>query len=230
MYLQRYDDDPNLERYFGDRRYAKNAMYITVHGVSEYIRSRIEGGWKEHDASTLLYDTHLHADGVERGVQPYGGYGRGASTLSIHGAVVPLPTLPQRDAYEYLMRPSRGETPTAVIPPHVTALFGTSLVAKNNDRISDLTLADKVNLGLLRKFLIDSDELTLDLLKDQICDIPKRDGMTGDEIKVAQRRFYFVLYRLILGQDRGPKLANLILELDKNKFIELLSGYALEVE
>jgi len=35
-----------------------------------------------HDRSTIIRDTDLHAAGIERGVNPYGGYGRGRRALA----------------------------------------------------------------------------------------------------------------------------------------------------
>jgi lysyl-tRNA synthetase class I len=43
--------------------------------------------------------------GGRTGVKPYGGYGVGASSASIGGKVMPMPTLPQRDIYEFVAKP-----------------------------------------------------------------------------------------------------------------------------
>lgn len=102
--VQRYENDDDLRSYFEDEQYAKNAMYITVYGKSRYIERFITHKGKElHDASTILTDIDLHQPGVERGVQAYGGYGRGASCVSKDGVIVSRPTLPQRELYEYLV-------------------------------------------------------------------------------------------------------------------------------
>ena len=103
--IQRYEDDSELKLYFEDEQYAKNAMYITIYGKSEYIEKFVtHKGKKLHDNSTILYDIDLHQPGVERGVQQYGGYGRGASCVSKDGVVVSKPTLPQRELHEYLVK------------------------------------------------------------------------------------------------------------------------------
>ena len=110
FFVQRYASDDELGRYFDDPRYATNAMYVTVFGTSPYVDSLVgrvfPGGHVLHDASTILRDTDLHAPGVERGTQPYGGYGRGASSVSLHGVTTPKPTLPQRDIFEQLVVPA----------------------------------------------------------------------------------------------------------------------------
>src|SRR5262249_15952716 len=51
-----------------------------------------------------LHNTHLHAPGVERGTQPYGGNGYGASNYSINGIITAKATLPQREIYEQVAR------------------------------------------------------------------------------------------------------------------------------
>lgn len=106
--VQRYDTDGDLEKYFYDPRYEDNAMYITVFGHSLFVDGlvgrRFSGGKVLHDEGTIIRDTDLHAKGVERGTQPYGGYGRGASCVSLNGRVIPMPTCPQRDIYDFLVR------------------------------------------------------------------------------------------------------------------------------
>src|SRR5690606_17867512 len=96
-------------RYFEDPRYAPNAMYITLYGQSAYVESLIGRQFASgvlHDEATIIRNTDLHAPGIERGTQPYGGYGRGASCISIYGKVTPKPTLPQRDIFEQLVAPA----------------------------------------------------------------------------------------------------------------------------
>ncbi len=108
LFVQVYKDDDDLKNYFEDKRYAQNAMYVTLYGSSAYVESLIDkpvGGKILHDRSTFIHNTHLHAPGIERGTQPYGGYGYGASSLSINGKVIALPTLPQRDMYEWFIKP-----------------------------------------------------------------------------------------------------------------------------
>lgn len=108
FFVQRYDGDAALARYFDDPRYARHAMYVTVFGDSPYVRGLLgprPDGTLLHDEGTLLVDTDLHAPGVERGTKPYGGYGPGASSLSLGGVVSARPTLPQRDLHEQLVVP-----------------------------------------------------------------------------------------------------------------------------
>ncbi len=103
--VQSYKDDKQLADYFSDPAYALNAMYITTYGNSGYVKHFIRDS-KLHDASTHIENTHLHAEGVERGVEQYGGYGVGASHISIGGRNNPRPTLPQRDIHLILVEPN----------------------------------------------------------------------------------------------------------------------------
>lgn len=108
IFAQKYTSDSGLSEYFEDKRYARNAMYITLYGSSSYLKkfiSQAQTGKMLHDESTFLVDKHLHMKGVERGVNPYGGYGYGASNICINGKITSKPTLPQRDIYEQVMLP-----------------------------------------------------------------------------------------------------------------------------
>jgi len=108
IFLQKYENDDKLTLYFEDQRYASHAMYISVYGTSKYIESLIDrkfNGSIIHGASSILHNTHLHAEDVERGTQQYGGYGYDASSLSINGSIMPQPTLPQRDIHKWIAKP-----------------------------------------------------------------------------------------------------------------------------
>jgi acyl-CoA reductase-like NAD-dependent aldehyde dehydrogenase len=108
IFAQEYLEDEDLKNYFEDQRYALNAMYLTLYGSSNYIQGLIGepvNGHILHDDSTFIHNTHLHAPGVERGTKPYGGYGYGASSISINGKLIAMPTLPQRDIYDWLVKP-----------------------------------------------------------------------------------------------------------------------------
>ncbi len=108
LIIQKYDDDSDLSLYFEDARYALNAMYITVYGTSKYVNSFIGkkvGGRVLHEKTSFLQNEHLHMFGKERGTQPYGGNGYGASSISINGIITPKATLPQRDIFEWVAKP-----------------------------------------------------------------------------------------------------------------------------
>lgn len=108
FFVQKYDSDEQLSSYFDTQQYRSHAMYITVFGEGEnpssFVKSLKETGL--HDESTIVINKDLHSPGVERGSQPYGGYGKGASSISINGKTEAKPTLPQRDIYEQLVKPT----------------------------------------------------------------------------------------------------------------------------
>ncbi|MEI6494794.1 MAG: hypothetical protein WCO03_01905, partial [bacterium] len=114
FFIQEYDSDSALIEYFETEAYAENAMYLTVFGHSEYIDSIKDKyfpcGRKLHPSKTIIHDTDLHAPGIERGVCEYGGYGRGASSVSHRGEINYRPTLPQREIFNFLVKePEEGK-------------------------------------------------------------------------------------------------------------------------
>lgn len=106
FFIQEYAQDSDLSIYFDDPRYEKNAMYVTLFGSSEYVsklpQKKFDCGRFLHPSSTIILNTDLHAPGVERGTQPYGGYGRGASCVSYLNRIESKPTCPQRDIANFL--------------------------------------------------------------------------------------------------------------------------------
>ena len=108
FFIQEYRSDSQLSQYFESNQYKRNAMYISLFGESDYVSGladRLFSGQVLHNTFSILHNTHLHAAGVERGTQPYGGYGYGASSISIHGKIITKPTLPPREIYNYLVKP-----------------------------------------------------------------------------------------------------------------------------
>ena len=97
--LQPYRHDDDLNEYFMNKEYKKNAMYVSFFGDSEYVKNLIEK--KLHTKESILYDTDLHE--TERGFLPYGGLGCDASCLYFKGKRIDGATLPQRDIYQYLI-------------------------------------------------------------------------------------------------------------------------------
>ncbi len=103
--LQSYQNDAELTSYFETREYFRNAMYVSVFGYSEYVKSLVKKGI--HSLENLLHNTDLHE--VERGFLPYGGYGPDASCIMINDQKIPGATLPQRDIFCFLVKDQIGE-------------------------------------------------------------------------------------------------------------------------
>lgn len=109
IFLQEYKTDSDLSQYFEDPRYPQNAMYISIYGKSAYVKNltdRLISRKLLHDKKSILFNINPHEAGFERGTKPYGGYGYGASSISINGKITPSPTLPQRDIYEWIVKPT----------------------------------------------------------------------------------------------------------------------------
>jgi lysyl-tRNA synthetase class 1 len=140
IFLQSYSDDVTLSQYFENPRYAQNAMYISVYGKSPYVSHLIDRSFGKkvlHDKASILINTHLHVRGMERGTKPYGGYGYGASSLTIGGKTICKPTLPQRDIYEHVVKPlMRKKT----LIPHREF---TTIMRKNVEKLLRLMPHDK---------------------------------------------------------------------------------------
>lgn len=105
FFIQQYDSDNALAHYFESPLYADNAGYVTLYGTSTYVDNDLMNS-SLHSEETVIRNTHLHAPGIERGTKPYGGYGRDSSFISYKGRTYCKPTLPQRDIFEFLIRPS----------------------------------------------------------------------------------------------------------------------------
>lgn len=98
---QPYENDDDLKLYFENPQYRERAMYVTVFGSSNYIESLVDK--RIHTKENILYNTDLHLE--EKGYLPYGGLGPLASCVYFDGVRTPGATLPQRDIYNYLIKP-----------------------------------------------------------------------------------------------------------------------------
>ena len=146
FFIQIYEKDSDLELYFENTQYYNNAMYVMLYGNSTYLKSLINkpvGKKVLLKDDTLLRDKHLHERGVERGTQPYGGYGKGASSFSMNGEVYSKPTLPQREIYEQLIAPLVESKRVDVVRAERAGF--TEMAYKNVARLSKLGL--KIAIG-----------------------------------------------------------------------------------
>lgn len=138
IFVQEYANDKDLKLYFENKDYAKNAMYVTLYGTSSYIKNLINkpvNGKMLHDKATFVHNTHLHAPGVERGTQQYGGYGSEASNISINGKIIATPTLPQRDIYKWIVQP----------------LLQKRSIKTHNEKVKRFTIVQEKNVEKLLK-------------------------------------------------------------------------------
>lgn len=207
IFLQSYVNDTDLASYFELRKYAENAMYITLYGSSNYVEKLIDrevSGRVIHPHDTFLHNTHLHAPGIERGTQPYGGYGVGASSLSIGGTTIALPTLPQRDIYEHIAKPMLDG-----IASHEEIILSrySSLHEKNVQKILRLTVEMKESEHSLVEngpFYVDTN--TLNSSKSRYIEIQKnslyqlissQNAIVITELDISEKQQLEVLVKLI---------------------------------
>lgn len=59
-------------------------------------------------------------------------------------------------------------------------------------------------------------------LEVMMYDIPKRDEMSDEEKKQAQKDFFKDVYNLLIGKDRGPRLSTFLWAADRQKVLDLL--------
>jgi lysyl-tRNA synthetase class 1 len=224
FFVQRYTRDDMLGLYFEDPRYARHAMYVTVFGQSDYVDGRLlslrYGGRPLHDETTLIRNTDLHAEGVERGTQPYGGFGRGASYYSIHGTVVARPTLPQRDIYEQLVSANRPRPPPrarrsrpklaeeATVPGREAAP-PRLLDERNATYAARLSAEGRVRILALRELLLRGPH-SAEQLRELLYELPKSPLCSEQENTRRQRDFFSELYNLLFGLRSGPRLASFL--------------------
>lgn len=158
FFIQKYDKDSQLSEYFEDSRYARNAMYVSIFGTSKYVETlvtKVYGDGKIlHTKETIIRNTDLHAPGIERGINPYGGYGRGASCVSIYGFVFAKPTLPQRDLFEYLVEFNKRNSSTSKDA-------GQAVYAKKFVKQKYLKIKEQDDLEVIKEYFFDASALNL---------------------------------------------------------------------
>jgi len=87
-----YEEESDLEGYFGDQQYQDHSMYISLFGKHEYV--------EKISHSTILRNKIVND--VERGNYPYGGYGRKANYVSYNGVTHYRPVLISKEIAEHL--------------------------------------------------------------------------------------------------------------------------------
>jgi len=92
---------------------------------------------------------------------------------------------------------------------------------KNTEHASSMTQERKELVTKLREVL-EGGEDDIAKLEVLMYDIPKRDGMSEDDKKTAQRDFFKDIYNLLVGKDRGPRLSTFLWAADREKVLELL--------
>lgn len=87
FYILIYDSDTDLKKYFLDQYYQDHAMYISLFGESSFIQSL---------SNSVILSNKIVND-VERGNDPYGGYGDKANLIIYKGKKITRPILISRE-------------------------------------------------------------------------------------------------------------------------------------
>ena len=100
--------------------------------------------------------------------------------------------------------------------------YQVNLLEKRNDEYyTSLNETEKEWLSKTINLLDNHYETTNDL-QTALYDIVKDGVLVDKELKVAQKRYFQILYNMLLGMDQGPKLGLFLMALDKDKIKVLL--------
>ena len=91
----------------------------------------------------------------------------------------------------------------------------------NNEYYNTLTATEKDWLTKTITIINNEYETTNDLQTD-LYDVVKESVTDESELKKAQKRYFQILYNMLLGLDQGPKLGLFLMALNKDKLTELL--------
>lgn len=72
------------------------------------------------------------------------------------------------------------------------------------------------------KLLLEEDFATTDDLQTALYDIVKDGTLVDKELKQVQKRYFQILYNMLLGSDQGPKLGLFLMAIDKERIKALL--------
>jgi len=94
-------------------------------------------------------------------------------------------------------------------------------------RLAALTDAERESVSLLIKHM--ADDWSLDGLTKLVYGVPKLqrglpiDAPPDEELKIAQRTWFILLYQLLIGKDTGPRMPTLLLALGQDRVRSLLA-------
>jgi lysyl-tRNA synthetase class 1 len=98
----------------------------------------------------------------------------------------------------------------------------------DRDRLADLTDIEQAEIKILNERM--GDYWSLPALTTLLYGIPKLqrglplDAPPDAELKVAQRAWFALLYQLLVGKEKGPRLPTLLLALGQDRIRHLLAS------
>ncbi|MFX0009718.1 MAG: lysine--tRNA ligase [Candidatus Hermodarchaeota archaeon] len=93
----------------------------------------------------------------------------------------------------------------------------TILETIDKDSIKKLSENQLKGLKMFRKFLLENDQLTADLVQNKIF------SMAKETLKIPPKKMFEALYLVILGKKSGPRLGSFVVMLDKDWLIDRLN-------
>ena len=96
------------------------------------------------------------------------------------------------------------------------------LNCKNNEYYQTLNELEKEWLKRTIQ-LLEKEYSTTDELQTALYDVVKDEFLSDKELKQTQKRYFQILYNMLLGREQGPKLGLFLMAINKNKIIYLLS-------
>jgi lysyl-tRNA synthetase class 1 len=97
----------------------------------------------------------------------------------------------------------------------------TLLPAQRDDYFKTLSPVEQNWIIALHTWL-KSSVFTLDEATQKVYDIPKEDYRTEEALSAAQRRFFQIVYNLLFGKERGPRLGTFFAAVPKESYLQLL--------
>jgi lysyl-tRNA synthetase class 1 len=90
------------------------------------------------------------------------------------------------------------------------------------------TLSDEERLWIerLAGWIATTEERTIESATEIVYEIPKREGLADKELAAAQRRFFKIVYNLLFGRDRGPRLGTFLAAVPRERYLRLLDSPA----
>ncbi len=97
----------------------------------------------------------------------------------------------------------------------------TLLSERNEDYFKTLSPTEQGWIGQLYAWLKNT-TFNVDEATYQVYDIPRASEMTEAELVAAQRRFFQIIYNLLFGKERGPRLGTFFAAVPKDRYLDLL--------
>ena len=95
------------------------------------------------------------------------------------------------------------------------------LEERNNEFYNSLTTIEKEYLNKTKE-LLKKDYSSTDELQTALYDVVKDKIIEDKELKNLQKRYFQILYNMLLGLNKGPKLGLFLMAIDKEKIMNLL--------